>query len=55
MLAAREKLRPLLEKSLKSRSTWHDDMKKFHLGGEGPQGSVNLSPTWFQQGQDVSA
>jgi len=54
MLVAQEKLHPLLEKSLQCGSTWHDDLKNFHLG-EGPQGLVNLSPAWFQQGHDVSA
>ena len=54
MLAARERLRPLLEKSMKSGNNWRDDLRYFHEG-EGPQGSVNLSPAWFQQGHDVSA
>jgi hypothetical protein len=55
MLAVREKLRPLLEKLLKHGNTWRDDLKNFHLGEDGPLGSVNLSPAWFQQGHDVSA
>jgi hypothetical protein len=54
MLLARERLRPLLEKSLRGGGTWRDKMEHFH-SGEGPQGSVNLSPAWFQQGHDVSA
>ena len=54
MLVAREKLRLLLEKLLHCSSTWHNDLKNFHPG-EGLQGSVNLSPAWFQQGHDVSA
>jgi hypothetical protein len=54
MLGAREKLRPLLGKS-QHGSCWRDDLEHFHLGGEGPWGSVNLSPGWFQQGHDVSA
>jgi hypothetical protein len=54
MLAAREKLRPLL-KIGQSGSSWRGKVKYFHPGGEGPQGSANLSPAWFQQGHDVSA
>jgi hypothetical protein len=54
MLVAREKLCPLLENSLQGGSTWRDDLENFH-SGEGPQGSVNLSPAWFPQGHDVSA
>ena len=54
MLLARERLRPLLEKSLRGGGTWRNKMEHFH-SGEGPQGSVNLSPAWFQQGHDVSA
>jgi hypothetical protein len=53
MLAAREKLLPLLKKS-QSGSSWRDEVNNFHPG-EGPHGSVNLSPAWFQQGHDVSA
>ena len=52
MLAAREKLRPLLEG--KSGNTWRSDEKYFR-SGEGPQGLVNLSPAWFPCGYDVSA
>jgi len=52
MLVARGKLLPLLGMS-QGGSSWHDDPKYFH-SGEGPQGSVNLSPTWFPQGHDVS-
>jgi hypothetical protein len=44
MSAAREKLRPLLEKSLKRGNTWRDDLKIFHSGEDSPLGSVNLSP-----------
>ena len=52
MLAAREKLRPLL-KTAQSGNSWRDDLNLYHTG-EGPQGLVNLSPAWFQQGHDVS-
>src|SRR5712691_1867902 len=52
MLTAREKLRPLLKVPQSGRS-WRDSLNYFH-SGEGPQGSVNLSPTWFQQGHDMS-
>jgi hypothetical protein len=54
MLAAQEKLHPLL-KMLQLGSSWREDQEHFHSGGEGPQGWVNLSPAWFQQGHDVSA
>jgi hypothetical protein len=37
-----------------SSSTWHNEMKYFH-SGRGPQGSLNLSLAWFQQGHNVSA
>src|SRR5260370_38944359 len=53
MLAVQEKLLLLLKVS-ESGSSWHDDQENFYFRGEGPQGSVNLSPTWFQQGHDVS-
>ena len=55
MLAAREKLCPLL-KPLKHRGCWCNDPKFYYSGGdsEGPQGSVNLSSVWFQQGHNVS-
>ncbi|KAF8486611.1 hypothetical protein F5888DRAFT_1582267, partial [Russula emetica] len=49
MLVAREKLGPLLNKS--SGSSWRNNAEYFHPG-EGAQGSVNLSPAWFQQGHD---
>ena len=55
MLAAHEKLHPLLEMSLRSGSNWRDEINFFCSEGEGPQGLVNLSPAWFQQGHDVSA
>ncbi len=53
MLVAQGKLLPLLGMS-QGGSSWRDDPKYFR-SGEGPQGSVNLSPTWFPQGHDVSA
>jgi hypothetical protein len=53
MLAAREKLRPLLKTS-KDSSLWRRDEKNFHPEGQHPQGSVDLSPGWFQQAHDVS-
>lgn len=53
MLAAREKLRPLIKTS-SSNSSWRNNEKNFH-SGEDIQGSVNLSPAWFQQAHDVSA
>jgi hypothetical protein len=52
MLAAREKLRPLLQEE--RGKTWRDDAKYFQTG-EKSHGSVNLSPAWFAQGHDVSA
>src|SRR5580698_30725 len=56
MLAAQEKLHPLLKlpQSGTGRS-WRDELEIFRAGGEGPLGSVNLSPAWFQQGHDVGA
>jgi hypothetical protein len=53
MLTAREKLGPLLNIPQNSRS-WRDNSEYFRQGN-GPQGSANLSPGWFQQGHDVSA
>lgn len=53
MLTARERLGPLLDIPQNPRS-WRDNPEYFHLG-DGPQGSENLSPGWFQQGHDVSA
>jgi len=51
MLDAWKKLSPLLNLP-KTGSSWHEDTIYFQ--GEGPKGSVNLSPAWFQQGHDVS-
>ena len=53
MLTVREKLGPLLNIPQNSPS-WRDNLEFFHRG-DGPQGSVNLSPGWFQKGYDVSA
>ena len=53
MLAAWEKLCLLLKIS-KNGSSLRDDEKNFRSEGDAPQGSVNLSPVWFQQGHDVS-
>jgi len=53
MLAARENLRPLLKLS-KGGSNWRNDPKMYRSEG-GLQGSVNLSPGWFQKGHEVSA
>ena len=53
MFEARETLRPLLEVS-RSGSSWREDPELYPPGGEGLQGSVNLSPAWFQQAHDVS-
>jgi hypothetical protein len=53
MLAAREKLRPLLGLE-QSSGTWRNDAANYHQG-EDLTGSVNLSPAWFPQGYDVSA
>jgi hypothetical protein len=53
MLEAREKLLPLMKKSI-SGSSWRKD-SKYYVLGKGPLGAVDLSPAWFQQGHDVSA
>jgi len=39
---------------LQRGSSWREDPKNYHSGGEGPQGSVTLLPAWFKQGHDVS-
>ena len=54
MLVARQKLRPLLDSSIRTRC-WRDDLNYFHPGEVSLRGSVNFSPAWFQQGRDVSA
>ena len=53
MLMARQKLRPLLDASIRTRS-WRDNPNYFHPGEESLRGSVDFSPAWFQQGRDVS-
>jgi hypothetical protein len=53
IMAAMEKLHPLIGKC-KGGSSWHDDTGLFLSGTEVPHGLLNLSPTWFQQGHDVS-
>src|SRR5258708_36783645 len=45
MLVAQGKLLPFLGMS-HGGSSWSADPKYFH-SGQGPQGSVNLSPAWF--------
>ena len=53
MLAAQEKLGLLLG-VWQGSTNWHDDLRYFHLGTEGPLGSITLLPAWFPQGHDVS-
>ena len=53
MLEAQEKLFLLLE-TLQSGSSWQEDPELYPSGEKGPQGSVNLSPMWFQQAHDMS-
>jgi hypothetical protein len=56
MLAAREKLRPLLDKTQSGNAgkSWRNKHEHF-FSGDGPRGSVNLSSGWFELGHDVSA
>ena len=53
MMAATEKLHPLLEKRPKGTS-WRLDPGYFPSGLEGLQGLVDFSPAWFQQAHEVS-
>jgi len=52
MFEAQEELHLLLEMS-QSGSAWCDDLE-LYSSGQGLQGSVNLSPAWFQQAHNVS-
>ncbi|KAH9012162.1 hypothetical protein EDB85DRAFT_2159236 [Lactarius pseudohatsudake] len=52
MMAATEKLHPLLEKRPKGTS-WRLDPGYFPSGLEGLQGLVNFSPAWFQQAHET--
>jgi hypothetical protein len=51
MMAAMVKLHPLLQK--KGGTSWHLDQSLFPSGKEGPQGVLNISPAWFEQGHEV--
>jgi hypothetical protein len=35
-------------------SSWRADPTSFHSGKHIPEGWVNISPAWFQQGHEVS-
>ena len=52
MMAATEKLHPLLEKP--GGTSWHIDPENFPPGTEDP-GVLDISPTWFQLGHDMSS
>ena len=64
IMAATEKLYPMLEKKRKKKSkcgtstntgaSWRTDPKLFHSGTQAPKGSINISPAWFQQAHEVS-
>lgn len=53
MLAATEKLYPLLGKR-QGTASWRNDAALFPSEKKGPHGALNISPTWFQQGHEVS-
>ena len=53
MLAATEKLHSLLGQH-QSGAHWQDDPENFLSGENGPQGVLNISPTWFQQAHEVT-
>jgi hypothetical protein len=44
----------LLETDSKSGTSWRVDCENFNSGTRFQEGSVNLSPAWFQQGHEVS-
>jgi hypothetical protein len=50
-MAATVKLYPLLHKQ--GGSSWRLDKRLFPSGKEGPQGLLNISPAWFEQGHEV--
>ena len=52
MMAATEKFHPLLGRH-QGDSSWHNNAAIYCPGTEGPQGLLNLSPVWFQQGHEV--
>src|SRR6266702_8286110 len=53
MMAATEKLHPSLSKR-QSSTSWRVDPEIFPSGLEGLQGTINISPAWFQQGHEVN-
>jgi hypothetical protein len=53
-MAATEKLDSLLKTDSKSDASWRTDCRNFNSGARLPEGYVNLSPAWFQQGHEVS-
>ena len=52
-MAATEKLHPSLSKR-QSSTSWRVDPEIFPSGLEGLQGTINISPAWFQQGHEVN-
>ena len=52
-MTAMEKLHPLLGKR-QGGISWCDNPALFPSGSEGPHGTLNLSPAWFQLGHEVS-
>ena len=52
-MTATEKLHPLLGKR-QGGISWHDNPALFPSVSEGPRGTLNLSPAWFQLGHEVS-
>jgi hypothetical protein len=53
IMAAAERLHPLLGKR-KGGASWRVNSENFRPGTESLQGSVDISPAWFQLGHEVS-
>jgi len=53
MLAATEKLRQILQVSVKSKS-WRSSKENFQVGSELPTGVMDFVAAWFEQGHQVS-
>ena len=54
MMAATERLHPLLKVSRPNKTNWRGNPKYFNSGGQKRFGFVNISPAWFQLGHSVS-
>jgi len=54
MMAATERVYPLLRIDTANGTSWRTNPENFYSGAQARSGTVGISPAWFQQGHDVS-